>query len=351
MCTSDVKNILRQSLGHKYMTEKVIAFLSHSGILDFLSHKQSFTTGEIVKELEYAFGYTFYDRIRLRMVQTVIDLLKECDFLKQDDRKYIWKRGYSLQTGINEQEYELIQVSLKGQIEFFEKCLAYVDTFLKGGSPLYSFNNHALSVWDDFLGNAEFTFARSILFNLLTSNDKKSHEVLDLCYGPGFNLIQIQQHCPEVNITALDFKDIFRELACSKLDDFPSVNWVQADQWDGFGAPLPFHNNTFDLIFFSCADPYVPHNMREFVYADIFRILKHQGYLGILTHSYPDIESYYVKDPWIRRGVLCHDFSESVCQGWHGFNDAEESLKLFKKIGYTINAVMLNASLWKLKKP
>lgn len=351
MYTSEVKNILRQFLGHKYLTEKVLTFLSQKGILDLLSHKQSFAIEEVTQELEHTFGYTFHDRTRQRMVSTFIDLLKECGFLRYSNGQYSWNKGHEFQTGITGKDYEMIRVSLKGQIEFFEKCLAHVNDFLKGGSPLYDFNNHTISVWDNFLGNPEFTFARSALFQLLMCNEKKNYEVLDLCYGPGFNLIQIQQHCPEVNITALDFKDIFQDLACTKLDRGTPVQWIKSEQWQGFGTPLPFHDNTFDLIFFSCADPYIPSNMREYVYADIFRTLKPSGLLGILTHSYPDTESRYVKDPWIRRGVLCHDFSESVCQGWHGFTDPLESVKLFKKIGYNINAVVLNSSLWKLEKP
>ncbi len=152
-------------------------------------------------------------------------------------------------------------------------------------------------------------------------------------------------------MTALDFKDIFRKRALSRIPKPEAVQWIDAELWNGFGTPLPFPDGTFDLLYFACADPYIPVESREFVYRDIFRVLKRSGSVGLLSHSYPDDKNEHVRDPWARRGILCHDFFESVCEGWHGFSDAGESRNLFESIGYTIDTVMMNASIWRLDKP
>ncbi len=80
-------------------------------------------------------------------------------------------------------------------------------------------------------------------------------------------------------------------------------------------------------------------------------MFKHVGSHGVLTQSYPDYKRKYVKDKWIRMASLVHDFSESVCEGWQGFYDAEDSIKLFEETGFNVYAVMLNASIWRLDKP
>ena len=346
-----LKSFLGQFFVHKILTKRLLYFIDEQGIAGLFSSLKRFTIKEAVETLQHEFGYKLEDRIRLRMVTVLIDLLYECSYVEKKEGFYVWNEGNKLETGLSKDEIEIACNMFKGQVNFFEECVAYADAFLRGNPPLYSFDSNAVNVWEEFLGNAEFSFARSVLINLLLSERSKNMHVLDLCYGPGFDILQMQEQFPAVKVTAVDFKDIFLRQALHRILNPKPVNWIKSELWKGFGTPLPFSDSTFDIVFFACADPYIPSELREYVYRDIFRVLKREGALGILSRGYPDPWREYVKDIWVRRGILCHDFAESVCEGWHGFYDAKESINLFKTVGYTLHTIMLNASLWRLDKP
>ncbi len=348
---TEIKLLLSQSLTQKFITERLFRFLDDVGIRKILSFMNRFSMDEVIGALQQKLGYKLQDRTRLRMVKAIIDLLYECEYLEKQEGCYLWKGNNWLEERLQKHELEIVKYSFEGQIDFFEKCISYANKFLRGNSTFYNFDNSSIYVWEDFLGNAEFTYGRSVLINLLFSDKSNGLKVLDLCPGPGFDILQMQKHSPDIILTALDFKDIFKSRASRRIPNTDTVEWIDSTLWKGFGTPLPFENDTFDIVFFACADPYIPVELREYVYRDIFRVLKRAGALGILTNSYPDIARKYVKEKWVRRGILCHDFSESVCEGWHGFYDPQESVNLFKTIGYHINTLMLNASVWRLDKP
>lgn len=149
---------------------------------------------------------------------------------------------------------------------------------------------------------------------------------------------------PDAEITALDANDL-GPLSREFVSEGPPL------LWRGFGDPLPYAAGAFDVVFFACADPYISQSLRHHVYADIYRILRRGGSLGILTRSLPDPERRYMRDPWMRRAALGHDILESVCAGWQGFSCPKQSAALFETVGFRTDAVMLDASLWKLVKP
>ncbi len=346
-----LKSLLGQFFVQKFLTKRLLHSTDEQGIASLFLSLSHFTIKEAVEKLQQEFGYKLEDRVRLRMVKILVDLLCECGFLEKKEGFYLWNEGNKLETGLSQDEIGIACDIFKGQVNFFEECIAYADAFLRGNPPLYSFDSNTVYVWEEFLGNAEFSFARSVLVNLLLSERSKNVHVLDLCYGPGFDILQMQEQFPDIEVTAVDFKDIFHRQALHRIPNPKPVNWIKSELWRGFGTPLPFSDSKFDIVFFACADPYIPNELREYVYRDIFRVLKGGGALGILNRSYPDPLREYVKDTWVRRGILCHDFAESVCEGWYGFYDAQESINLFKTIGYTLHMVMLNASIWKLDKP
>ncbi|MBI5409834.1 MAG: class I SAM-dependent methyltransferase [Nitrospirae bacterium] len=348
--TQDIRELLNRSLIQRFLTERLMSFINESGIAGLLESRPRFMMEEAVASLQHKLGYTINDRIRLRMIKVIVDLLCESGCLMNDNGSYLWNKGKGPDASLSHDECLTVKETVTGQVEFFEQCMAYADKFLRGGPPLFGFDSASTLVWEKFLGNSEFSFARSVLVNLLLSGRNENLQVLDLCYGPGFGILQMQERFSDIGITALDFKDIFLGQASRRITNTGLVKWIKSERWKGFGSPLPFLNHTFDIVFFACADPYIPEGSREYVYKDIFRILKPGGSLGILSHSYPDADRQYVGDDWIRRGVLCHDFSESVCEGWYGFYDARESVRLFESIGYGINTIMLNASVWRLDK-
>jgi ubiquinone/menaquinone biosynthesis C-methylase UbiE len=349
--TQDIKSLLGQALTHKYLTRRFLQYIDESHISGLLSTMQRITLDGFAELLRQRLGYALNDRTRLRMVRVIMDLLNECNYLKKEDGFYILNEGNDPDMECSREEFAMVREMFEGQMNFFDQCIAHAEKFFRGASPLYSFDNDSIPVWEGFLGNMEFSFARSVLINLIFSGRSNKVQVLDLCYGPGFGILQMQESFPEIEVTALDFQDIFVEQASGRIPNPVSVQWINSGLWDGFGSPLPFKDNSFDVVFFACADPYIPAESRRYVYSDIFRILKNGGTLGVLSHSYPDAGMQYVKDPWVRRGVLCHDFFESVCKGWQGFYDAAGSIDLFKALGYRIDVIMLDASVWKIDKP
>lgn len=347
----DIKSLLNQFSLQKFLTKRLLRFIHDEGILQLLASMQRFVIDEVIETLQLKLGYKLQDETRIRMVKVLIDLLYECEYLVYKNNVYQWNRGRNLKICLENEEYKVVETSLRGMVDFFEECIGYAGDFFRGATPRFRFDNESTSTWEKFLGNAEFSFIRSVLLKLLMFEKRDTGNILDLCYGPGFGLVQIQERLPEVRLMALDFTDNFYRQAAGRLPNAHAVKWIKSELWNGFGTPLPFDDNTVDSVLFTCADPYIPSEWREYVYRDLFRILKQGGTLGIMTHSYPDREKKYVKDTWIRAGILCHDFSESVCEGWQGFYNAEDSLNLFKEIGYHIYAVMLNASVWRLDKP
>lgn len=347
----DTRLLLSQFLVQRYQTEMLLKFAQEEGILRLLESIDTFHINEAIEALQNKLNYQLQDRLRRRMIHTLIYLLQECGYLSLENTRYQWHMIENAAPKLKDEEYKIIEVSFKGVVGFFEECIKYSGDFLRGATPRFNFNAEFTSIWESFLGNAEFNFARSILIELLMFEKKENSNILVLCFGPGFDLVKISERFSNVKLFGLDFAENFYDKAKSKLSNSHTIEWVRSDRWKGFGFPLPFQDNCMEVVFFGCADPYIPVEKRRYAYKEIFRVLKHEGSLGILTNSYPDQEKKYVKDKWIRLGILAHDFCESVCEGWQGFHEAMNSIKLFKEIGYHTNTVMLNASIWRLDKP
>lgn len=345
-----IKPLLKDFLPQKFLSGRLLRFVEEEGILCLFEAMRQFDFPEAVEALRGK-GYLLSDRTRLRMIKVLIDFLSECGYVVENNGRYTWNDGNMFSAVLGKDESGLVKGSFRGQIDFFEECIHRAASFLRGGPPLCGFDSGSLGLWEKFLGNAEFRFARSVLAEALLSGRERGSSVLALCYGPGFDIRQLQEEAPDAGLSALDFKGVFFEGAYRRSLDPQSVQWIDPLLWKGFGDPLPFRDFTFDYVFFACADPYIPEELRESVYADIFRVLKPGGALGILTRSYPDRERTFVTEPWIRRGVCLHDFAEGLCEGWNGFYDAGESAALFSKIGYTLRSLLLSASVWRLDKP
>ena len=341
--------LLKEFAFQKFITSRLLTFALEEGILSLIESLKEFQFIDIVNSLKDATGYKLHDTTRRRMIKIIIDLLHECELLRYSNGIYLWNAAGCDCMEYNDVNAEALRESFGGKMRFFGECISYAGKFLRGAPPLFKFDGDSLNIWEEFLGDHEFSFARAVLLKLL-SIDGRRRDLLDLCYGPGFDILQMEEELSNTNITAIDFTDIFHDTATGKLNSPGSINWINPESWSGFGSPLPFNDNSFDVVFFACADPYIPPEKREDFYRDIYRILRYGGSLGIVTNCYPDKEERHIKEKWLRRGVLCHDFLESVCAGWHGFYDAEEHLNIADRIGYKTHTIMLNASIWKFDK-
>lgn len=103
------------------------------------------------------------------------------------------------------------------------------------------------------------------------------------------------------------------------------------------------------------SDPFIPLEERYIAYTEIYRVLKPNGVLGMLSWQYPDAGGQYYKNKWIRRQIYRHNFAESVVDGWYGFHDIHETLNMFKEIGYNSNGFgnkydLFDGIFWRMKK-
>jgi SAM-dependent methyltransferase len=334
----------------RQLTARLLQFVERSGVWTALASEPAFSAAEAEARLRSAFGFALEDPLRRRMVRVLLDFLVECGCLRSAGAG-CYEVVAAPRSCVAGRHEALPQPARDGLLEFFERCLAHVERFWRGGPPLFEFDEVSTGGWETLLGSGDLAAARRILARLVLPRDDRPCDALVLCYGPGFDIVQIEAGCPAARVTALDFTEAFREPASRRLRNPSKVRWVPAASWGGFGIPLPFADAVFDIVTLACAEPYVPAGCREMVFGDILRVLRPRGVLGLLTHSYPDPSRREVSHNWVRRATYCHDFLESVCRGWQGFSEPSSLRALFSRVGFTVDLVTHNASVWRLSKP
>ena len=350
--------------GRRLLPE-LLSFVVREGVWERCRALSVFGFDEFCGALRREPGYDLSRGNRRRMIRLLIDLLVECGWLepaRSGDRWSCRRDGTPL---AGEDPADTSEGD--GQIDFFRRCLRLVPGYLRGEEAPIAFDAENLRVWEEFLGCGEFQACRSILLDRMASTACASASLLDLCHGPGWGIERAMERWPEARITAIDFTDAFAGSAKGRADRGQArnaalgrpcapVEWFGPSGWNGFGHPLPFPEGAFDAVLFSCGDSYIRPDAREAVYADLRRVLAPGGLLGILTRGYPDPERRHVPSYWVRVTVLIHDFSESVCAGWHGFRDVGENQEMFSRLGFrgawSPGAAMniLDSALWILEK-
>lgn len=351
-------DILRQFLIPKAFTVRLIEFAQHEGLLKVMKEMEGFTKEDFCNRASIKLKYKTHDRSRKRMLLVLLDFLEECGYIVKDRGDgFRYNDNTESLPVFSSQEINVLKDTFYSEIDFFGKCIDYAGEFLRGGDYLYNFTQGMEDIWDKFLGNYEFSIARDILLKAMVTDKTNCQKILDLCYGTGHGLKAICRDFPNSEITAVDFTDAMRPFAISKLkENYDKVTWVDLHKWNGFGLKLPFKDKTFDNVFFSCGDPYIPEHLRKYVYNDLYRILKPGGSAGVVAWGYPDRTKKHIQNEWIRKGIFIHDFAESVCRGWHGFRDIDSTISMANDIGFTgLNAVvnkfyMLDTAVWIFKR-
>ncbi len=337
-------NIFRNFTAQKLITLMALKVADNTGVISLLNSMGVFTINEYLEEIRKHLDINIkLPEIRRHLI-VLLDLMVECELLYKKQGQYYLSLNKAAFTK------ETVPLELSGYVDFFKLCAERMEYILKG-SPVYiKFSKEYLNVWDRYLSNPVFNFARDIMIKALSIGLKTERpDTLILCYGPGQDIYMVQSFLPESRITGIDFTDIFTDVALQRAPYPEKIR--ELIRWEGFGVALPFKDRSFDLVIFSCADPYIPAECREFVYKDIFRVLKSGGSLGILTWMYPDKGYRYIEQKWTRRGNLAHDFLESACYNWQGFYDPCFTADLLRKIGFRINTIMLDASVWRVDRP
>ena len=355
--------VLRESVTGAFtrpLVTEILGLVHAEGIAGLMARLSPFSMDRLCDELETALGYRLCGN-RRRMISVLLALLEEAGWCVREGSQWRFAPVDADRSG------ESDPAAADGQLRFFRECLKSVPAYLRGGSVAFGFDGGSVDAWDRFLGSAELRCCRKLLLELMGVRNSASFRLLDLCYGPGWGLAEAATRYPSIRITAIDFTEVFADAARDRLRSIEGVSrtaghtganvvWCGPGQWQGFGHPLPFRAETFDAVFFSGGDPYIPRDLRRDIYEDIARVLSPGGRLGILTRGFPDPGRRFVPSPGMRMASLVHDFAESVCEGWHGFTEPEENLRMFRELGYRGGGAIpgemcfLESSLWVLQK-
>jgi SAM-dependent methyltransferase len=347
------------------MLPELLSLVVREGVVERARALSVFGMDELCEALRREPGYDFSRGNRRRMVRILVDLLVECGWLEavRSGDRWSCRRGGTPAPG----DPPADAGEGDPQVDFIRRCLRVVPGYLRGEESPIAFDAENLRVWEEFLGCGEFQACRSVLLDRMASMAGGTASLLDLCHGPGWGIERAMERWPEARITAIDFTEAFTGIAKDRAEragarnasrgvPSPPVEWFGPSDWKGFGHPLPFPEGAFGAILFSCGDPYIRPDARNAVYADVRRVLAPGGTLGILARGYPDPEHRHVPSYWPRVATLIHDFTESVCAGWHGFPDVGEYQEMFSRLGFrgawSPGGAMsiLDSSLWILKK-
>lgn len=360
---------MREGSAMRAILPEILHLAEREGILNRIRRMSPFAFEELCLVLRKDLGYALPVGNRRRMIRVLLDILSEYGWIRRERETWRWAGEGREAAWLREEAgpYPGEGAQDDGQYTFFHKCLTSVPSYLRGGAPAVVFDKADTATWERFLACSEFCTCRALLLNLLGIVNKPSFHLLDLCHGPGLGVEAAVALFPAIRIAALDFTDVFSRRAKERVNlvdarnralghPAADVSWYGPGHWKGFGHPLPFEDGGFDAVFFSCGDPYIPRDERKNVYREIGRVLASGGKLGILTRGYPDEEGRHVSSYGMRMAALVHDFAESVCEGWEGFSDVEESHRLFESLGFRPGGQLfermhlLESSLWMLKK-
>ena len=339
------------------------------GILERIRKRSPFTWKDLCGDLTSELGYALHEGNRGRMIRLLILLLVECGWVRERGGVWEWAANDLPPRPEAGRDDLPPGESATGdpQYLFFRGCLDSIPTYLRGTRPAVLFDEQSALAWERFLGCAEFRTCRSLLLELMGIENRPSFRLLDLCHGPGWGLEAAIARFPAIRITALDFTEAFYRTARVHAERAQAQQrqaghvvsplvWRGPDRWKGFGDPLPFPDAAFEAVFFAGGDPYIPRGLRGGVYREIARVLVPGGTLGVLTRSCPDAGAQYVRSHWLRIAALAHDFAESVCEGWEGFSDAEENVRVLSETGFegglTLSGSMslLESCLWVVRR-
>ncbi|HSB78871.1 MAG TPA: class I SAM-dependent methyltransferase [Candidatus Methylomirabilis sp.] len=364
----ELTHIRNGSVARLLLTE-VLQMAEQEGILERMRKLSRFTCEDLCRVLQSDLGYALDKGNRQRMISLLVRILRECGWVRAAGGEWMWGLDDSPPIpGCDAGTISSMESSAADdQYHFFKGCLGSVPAYLRGGDPSFLFDEDTAEAWELFLGCAEFRTCRSLLLELMGLENHPSFRLLDLCHGPGWGLEAALSRYPAIHITALDFTEVFSRKARARAEETQARNrrlgqpvtpieWLGPDQWKGFGDPFPFPDDSFEAVFFSCGDPYIPRGVRGEVYREITRVLVPEGKLGILTRCLPDAGARHIPSFWLRISALVHDFAESVCEGWDGFSEAEENVRVFSDAGFLEGVSLLGSmsllesSLWVLKK-
>ncbi len=362
-CFKDMRDgiaLLKRFLVQRAYSRKLALWAHEDHVIRTLSKAGVFTVEGYLSALETGLGYKMRDEARRRMALVLLDFLEESGQLKAGAdalvRTYAVVPNAALPEPLSFTDAEMMESVFESKTAFLDRCFEHAGGFLRGKDYLYDFEGGAGEAWDRFLGNYEFNLAREFLAKAMSA-DTVGREIMDLCCGTGHGIEAISRSRPDAVITALDFTDTLRPIALGRAaESGAQVFWPDA-AWKGFGHALPFEDQSFDMVLFSCGDPYIRKEERAAVYAEIKRVLRPGGTLGAVAWGYPDKQRRHIRNSWVRLGIYIHDFAESVCAGWQGFHDVDETIGMARRLGFIPanpfldDFYMLDTAVWIFRKP
>lgn len=109
---------------------------------------------------------------------------------------------------------------------------------------------------------------------------KPGVKALDVCCGTGDLAISLANRLPQGRVTGVDFNDAMLKIANEKTRTIPNLILINGDAMD-----LPLDDNSFDIVTVGFGLRNVPDANKAL--AEIYRVLKPGGQLGVLEMSQP----------------------------------------------------------------
>lgn len=109
------------------------------------------------------------------------------------------------------------------------------------------------------------------------NTDGEGLRFLEIGAGTGRATRFVHLTFPKAKIVAVDLSDPYLKVAQRNLSKYPRIDFVQAD-----GAHLPFKDEEFDAVYSVFLFHELPRNAREEVIAESHRVLKKNGFVGLV---------------------------------------------------------------------
>jgi ubiquinone/menaquinone biosynthesis C-methylase UbiE len=107
--------------------------------------------------------------------------------------------------------------------------------------------------------------------------DGEGLRFLEIGAGTGRATRFVHLTFPKAKIVAVDLSDPYLKVAQRNLSSYPRIDFIQAD-----GAHLPFKDGEFDAVYSVFLFHELPRNAREEVIAESQRVLKKDGFFGLV---------------------------------------------------------------------
>lgn len=154
-------------------------------------------------------------------------------------------------------------------------------------------------------GADSYYFAHYKVKELARFEENNSQKLLDLGCGDGATEFYLSSIFSSFSVTGIDISS--ESIRIAKDRKLPKCNFLLFD-----GSTIPFHENSFDIVFIAGVFHHVPPELRQNLMGEAARVLKPGGRLYLFEHNpYNPLTRYLVNTCVFDEGVQLLKAKES----------------------------------------